>query len=87
MAILSLLAIGAGAVALVTGGRRAPPHAAEAVLLVGAALAMMLGAVAGVQFVLRHMVPVVPLIVCGGVLAASDLWAAARRRRPTAAAV
>ena len=55
------------------------PHRREAFLLVGMAVAMLLGLAATSEFVLRYLVPTVPLLLCGGALAASDLaglWAA-----------
>jgi hypothetical protein len=45
----------------------------EALLLGGSALAMLLGAAAVSDFVLRYLIPVVPLIVAGGVLGAAEI--------------
>ena len=42
-------------------------------LLSGAALAMLLGTAATSEFVLRYLIPVVPLLVCGGAAACADL--------------
>jgi hypothetical protein len=51
-------------------------------LLAGAGLAMLLGTAATSEFVLRYLIPVVPLLVCGGVAAAADLAALAARLAP-----
>ena len=48
-------------------------------LLSGAALAMLLGTAATSEFVLRYLIPVIPLLVVGGVAACADLVAAAVR--------
>ena len=45
-------------------------------------LAMLLGTAATSEFVLRYLIPVVPLLVCGGVAAAADLAALAARLVP-----
>jgi hypothetical protein len=78
--------------ALLPLARRAPPHGRpvhlpEALLLSLSALAMLVGPAATSGFIVRYMVPTVPLIVCAGGLAASDLLARARARRPRRAAV
>jgi len=44
-------------------------------------VAMLIGSVATSAFVVRYLVPTIPLIVCGGTLAGADLWAA-RASRP-----
>jgi hypothetical protein len=63
--------------------RRAPlPRRREVFLLSGAALAVLLGTAATSEFVLRYLIPVVPLLVCGGVAAAADLAALAARVVP-----
>jgi hypothetical protein len=74
LAIVALLelSVAAGAFAL----RRAPPpRRREVFLLAGAALAMLLGTAATSEFVLRYLIPVVPLLVGGGAAAAADLFA------------
>ena len=38
---------------------------------------MLLGTAATSEFVLRYLIPVVPLLVCGGAAACADLAAAA----------
>jgi hypothetical protein len=48
-------------------------------LLGGAALAMLLGTAATSEFVLRYLIPVVPLLVCGGMAACADMLAALTR--------
>jgi hypothetical protein len=55
------------------------PRRRESFLLCGAGLAMLLGSAAGSGFVLRYLLPAVPLLVCGGVAAAADLAVLARR--------
>lgn len=52
----------------------------EVLLLAGAPLLMLLGATATSEFILRYLVPLVPLLLAGGAVAAADLYAAARRR-------
>jgi len=60
--------------------RRTPlPRRREVFLLSGAALAMLLGTAATSEFVLRYLIPVVPLLVCGGTAACADLTAAIAR--------
>ena len=59
--------------------RRPPARYREVFLLSGAALAMLLGTAATSEFVLRYMIPVVPLLVCGGVAACADLAALGAR--------
>ncbi len=48
----------------------------------GAALAMLLGTAATSEYVLRYLIPAVPLLVCGGVAATADLAALAARFVP-----
>ena len=79
IAALLQLAIAAAAFAL---RRPPPPRRREVFLLAGAALAMLLGTAATSEFVLRYLIPVVPLLVCGGVAAAADLAALAARFVP-----
>jgi hypothetical protein len=76
VAALLELAAAAGAFAL---RRTPPPRRREVFLLAGAALAMLLGTAATSEFVLRYLIPVVPLLVCGGVAACADLAALALR--------
>ncbi len=54
---------------------------AEIFLLTGSGLAMLLGAAALVGFVVRYLVPSVPLLVAGGLLAGHELAQAARVAR------
>jgi hypothetical protein len=63
-----------------TRGRMRMPHAREIVLLTGVPIAMLIGATATSEFVLRYLVPVAPLILAGGVVAIVDM-ASLRRRR------
>jgi hypothetical protein len=79
IAALVELALAAAAFAL---RRRPPPRRREVFLLAGAGLAMLLGTAATSEFVLRYLIPVVPLLVCGGVAAAADLAALAARLAP-----
>jgi hypothetical protein len=51
-------------------------------LLAGAALAMLLGTAATSEYVLRYLIPAVPLLVCGGVAAGADLAALVTRLVP-----
>lgn len=68
------------AVAL-TRGRLRSPHWPEAVLLTGMGLAMLIGTAATSAFVVRYLMPAVPLIVTGGTLALVDWTNVARSRR------
>ena len=71
--------------ALSTRLRPRLPHRREAFLLVGMAVAMLLGSAATSEFVLRYLIPTVPLLLCGGALAACDLgrlWAARTQGLP-----
>ncbi len=78
LALAAVAALLASAVAALL--RRAPlPRRREVFLLSGAALAMLLGSAATSDFVLRYLIPVVPLLVCGGVAACADLLALAAR--------
>lgn len=51
------------------------PHRREIFLLMGAPLAMLLASSATNGFVVRYLVPAVPLMLCGGALATNDLLA------------
>ena len=79
IAALLQLAVTAGAYAL---GRPPPPRRREVFLLAGAALAMLLGTAATSEYVLRYLIPAVPLLVCGGVAATADLAALVARFVP-----
>lgn len=59
-----------------------PRHLPEALAMALSAVAMLVGPAATSGFIVRYLVPVVPLIVCGGALALHDLLA---RRRVLAA--
>ena len=78
MGVLALAAVVALLVSAVAAllRRRPLPRRREVFLLSGAALAMLLGTAATSDFVLRYLIPVVPLLVCGGVAAGADLVAA-----------
>ncbi len=75
LAIASALSLLAAAV---LRGRARLPRRRETFLLTGAALAMLLGSAATSEFVLRYLIPVVPLIVCGGLAALADIGLVAR---------
>lgn len=67
-ALMLLLALVSLAISL----RRLQPHRAETFLFAGAALAM-LALAASLEYQVRYLVPVMPLLVCGGLVAARDL--------------
>ena len=82
--VMGALALAAVAALLVSAAaallRRTPlPRRREVFLLSGAALAMLLGTAATSEFVLRYLIPVIPLLVVGGIAACADLAAAALR--------
>ena len=54
-------------------------HHRETFLLTGSALAMLLGSTATSEFIVRYLIPTVPLLTCGGILALMDLARAVRR--------
>jgi hypothetical protein len=85
LAIAALLELALAALARIRG-RSAPPRRREVFLLSGAGLAILFGTAATSEFVLRYLIPVVPLLVGGGVAAAADLAAlalsAGRRTAP-----
>jgi dolichyl-phosphate-mannose-protein mannosyltransferase len=74
-------------VVLTFAGRLGPrlPRRREVFLLTGAGLAMLLGSVLTNEFILRYLVPTVPLLVGGGFLAVADLVALRRSAAPSAA--
>jgi hypothetical protein len=74
LAIAALLELALAAVALALR-RGLPARRREVFLLAGAGLAMLLGTAATSEFVLRYLIPVAPLLVCGGLAAAADLAA------------
>ena len=78
LGVLALLALVSLVVAAVTRGRVHQPRRRETFLLAGSGLAMLLGTAATSEFVLRYLIPAVPLLVCGGAVAAADLAAAIR---------
>jgi hypothetical protein len=57
------------------------PRRREVFLLSGAGLAMLLGSVLTNEFILRYLIPTVPLLVGGGILAIADLVALRRSAR------
>jgi 4-amino-4-deoxy-L-arabinose transferase-like glycosyltransferase len=71
--------------ALVGRGRFAFPQRREAFLLVGGGVAVLVGSAATSEFVLRYLIPVVPLLLAGGFASAEALVRAPWRelvRRP-----
>jgi len=56
------------------------------VLLSGSALAMLAGSAATAGYAARYEIPVIPLLLCGGLTSATVLLARARRARPGAVA-
>jgi hypothetical protein len=80
MGMLALAGLVALAAAAFRRGRVPMLHSRETFLLTGAALAMLLGSAATSEFVLRYLIPVVPLIVCGGFAACADLLELMRSR-------
>lgn len=65
-----------GLAGFVTGPRRR-----DLLLLVGLPLAILVGATATSDFILRYLVPLVGLVSCGGLVGALDAWVSATKRR------
>jgi hypothetical protein len=78
LGVLSLVAALLLAAALIGGRRFALGHRSEALLLLGGGLSLLVGATATSDFVLRYMLPGIPILLCGIVLVLKD--AAALRR-------
>jgi dolichyl-phosphate-mannose-protein mannosyltransferase len=74
LALLVLATLAALAMAAISRGRYVVERWPEAFLLTGMAVAMLVGSTATSAFIVRYLVPAVPLIVCGGTLALVDLW-------------
>jgi hypothetical protein len=70
---LLVLATLAALVVRVADRARAMPRLPEALLLTGMGLVILVAATATSGFIVRYLIPCVPLIVCGGTLALSDL--------------
>ena len=79
LALAALLDLAVAGIALLRR-RPAPARSSAVLLLAGGALAMLLGTAATSEFVLRYLIPVVPLLVCGGLAAGADLAALVRQR-------
>ncbi len=81
LAIAALAALAGLVAAVVNRGRGGFRRAPEVMLFSGSALLMLAGATATSAFVVRYVVPLVPLLLIGGAAAAADLvqW---RRVRP-----
>jgi 4-amino-4-deoxy-L-arabinose transferase-like glycosyltransferase len=63
---------------ILTLGRLQVEHRPEILLLTGSGLAMLLASAAFVAFVVRYLVPAIPLITCGGLVAVRELILATR---------
>ncbi len=79
--LLSLAALLALAIGLTRRGREHVPRRREILLLSGSGLVMLLASAASTAFVVRYLIPALPLLAAGGVLALSDLGHAIARRR------
>ncbi len=77
LAIFSVVACITVPVGVLAGGRTVIPRRREIMLLAGAGLAILLGAVTA-HFEPRYMIPAVPLLVGAGVLSLGDLAGAGR---------
>jgi hypothetical protein len=73
LAFLAFCPLAAAVMALVRRGRGDAGRTAEAVFLGATGLLVLLGSAATSGFVLRYLIPEVPLLVCGGVLALHEL--------------
>jgi Dolichyl-phosphate-mannose-protein mannosyltransferase len=80
LALAGLLALLASAIRAATG-RPSLPRTREVFLLTGAGLGMLLATAATSEFVLRYLIPAVPLLACGGLAGAADLLGALRAWR------
>ncbi len=78
LAWLALVALSCAPLSLIRG--LVIPRRAEIFLLTGSGLALLLGSVATNDFILRYLLPTVPLLIAGGVAAADGL--VFRSRRP-----
>jgi hypothetical protein len=81
--LMGLLVL-SGIAGIVTGPRRR-----ELFLLVGVPMALLIGATATSDFILRYLIPTVPLLLCGGFAGAQDVWVSltVRRGKPPRAQV
>jgi hypothetical protein len=77
--LVGLLAL--ASLVAVVAWRWAVPHRLEIILLSGMGVAMLVGAALTSSFVLRYLIPAVPLIATGGALALAALIAAVSGRR------
>lgn len=80
----ALLALATAAAWLVPRARPRVLGTGDGLLLCGMALAIVAGSAATSEFIIRYLVPVAPLLLCGGVLLATAL---VRNRAATAAEV
>ena len=79
LGVLALLALLALALAIPRRTRAAMRHRDEVLLLSGTGIAVLVGSTLASDMVVRYLVPLGPLLVTGGVLAARDLIELARR--------
>jgi Dolichyl-phosphate-mannose-protein mannosyltransferase len=80
LGVLTVAALLAALAPILSLGRLQVRHRPEIFLLTGSGLAMLLASAALVAFVVRYLIPAVPLLTCGGVVAARELIYARRRR-------
>jgi hypothetical protein len=73
MAFFAGCAVTAAVVAAIRRRIRSSGRSAEALFLVGSGLLILLGSAATSAFILRYLIPEVPLFVCGGILAIHEL--------------
>lgn len=73
LAALTILALLAWLAPVLSFGRLQVRHRPEILLLTGSGLAMLLASAALVAFVVRYLIPAVPLLLCGGVLGTGEL--------------
>lgn len=75
---LTIVALLAWLAPIVSFGRLRTGHRPEILLLTGSGLAMLLASAALVAFVVRYLVPAIPLLTGGGLIAARELIGATR---------
>jgi hypothetical protein len=73
LGVLLLIAFAALAAACARSRRIPIPHRREIFLFTGMAATMLVAAVASLELQVRYLMPLVPLVVAGGVLAVADL--------------
>ncbi|MDQ6746437.1 MAG: phospholipid carrier-dependent glycosyltransferase [Actinomycetota bacterium] len=73
LGVLSIVALIALLAPILSRGRLEVRHRAEIFLLMGSGIAMLLASAAFVAFVVRYLIPAVPLLISGGILAVNEL--------------